>query len=200
MVLHSKIPELVLPLLVFLSLFPDKFDGGVTWKHLIPLVLTWLSFIPYFMGGKHRKILFDKSALFLFGTLVIQMLVGSTVLMSFTNIEEILVFTIAFLFWRCILSLPLSLKKINDEKLNLSAITWPVIVIIAVRGFVGLLAQFTLNLALIDGHPLLIWPLLNTSVILSAVASQYFLKERIHSSDWVALSGLFLSSCLLQII
>lgn len=199
-VLHTKIPELILPVFVFFSFFPDQFSGGVNWKHLVPLALTWVSFIPYFMGGLHKTILFDKPALCLFGSLLIQMLVGSSILISLNGIEEILVFTIAFLFWRCILSLPLSLKKIKDEKIDLRALSLPIILIIIGRGVIGLIAQFTLNLALVDGHPMMIWPLLNTSVILSAIASQYFLKEQIHKSDWIALSGLFLSSSLLQII
>jgi uncharacterized membrane protein len=106
----------------------------------------------------------------------------------------------AILLWRCILSLVLFTNKKQSTPFKLSNLSLPIFVIIGIRGFIALATQFTFNWAIMSGHPMFVWPILNTTLIVSSLASQLFLKERIHRSDWIALSGLFASSCLIQII
>lgn len=199
-VLHTKMPELIIPFLIFLPFIPDwVMEKEVTWKHFIPLAITWLSFIPYFINGQYKKILFDSSALYLFGSLLFQIIISSTFMKSMSSWNDLLTFTVAILFWRCILSLPLAFKEACNFTSILS-ISVPMISLIAIRGLVSLITQFTFNWAIVEGHPLILWPLLNTTIILSSVMSQFVLKEPIYKSDWIALTGLFLSSCILKIV
>ena len=195
--IHTNIPELILPFFLLIPLFPELHP--ISLKHCIPLLLMWISFIPYFLSGNHKKILFDKPSLCILGTLLFQMLVSSTLRLSLVTLKDLLVFTMAVLLWRCILSLILFTNK-NKSPFKFSSLTSPLILLIGVRGFIALVTQFTFNWAIMQGHPLFVWPLLNTTLIVSSLASQFFLKEQIHKSDWIALSGLFASSCLIQII
>jgi hypothetical protein len=195
--LHSKIPELILPFFLLIPLFPEL--QPISLKHCIPLLLMWISFIPYFLNGNHKKVLFDRPSLCILGTLLFQMLVSSTFRMSLLTLKDLLVFTMAVLLWRCILSLVLFTNK-KSNAFKFSSLTTPLILLIGVRGLVALVTQFTFNWAIMQGHPLLVWPILNTTLIVSSLGSQFFLKEQIQRSDWIALSGLFASSCLIQII
>jgi hypothetical protein len=198
-VLHTKIPELILPFFLLIPFLAELQPLNVlSWKHCIPLLLTWASFIPYFLKGNHKKILFDKSSLFISTTLLFQMLISSTFRMKLFTFNDLFIFTMATLLWRCILSLVLFSKK--NEPFKMGLLSTPILVLIGIRGFVALATQFTFNWAIMAGHPLLVWPILNTTLIVSSLASQFLLKEKIHKSDWIALSGLFASTCLAKII
>lgn len=198
-VLHTKIPELILPFFLLSPFFAELQPLNVfSWKHCIPLLITWASFIPYFLNGNHKRVLFDKSSLFISTTLLFQMLISLTFRMTLVTLKDLLVFTMAILLWRCILSLVLLGKK--KEPFKMGTLSTSILVIIGIRGFVALATQFTFNWAIMAGHPLLVWPILNTTLIVSSLASQFFLKEKMHISDWIALSGLFASSCLAKII
>ncbi len=64
-VLHSKIPELLFPIFIIISIFLNMpISYKITLRCFLPLVITWLSFIPYFLNGKYTNVLFDKYALF----------------------------------------------------------------------------------------------------------------------------------------
>lgn len=194
--IHTKIPELILPFFLLTPLFSGD---AVSLKHCIPLILMWISFIPYFLNGNHKKVLFDTPSLCILGTLLFQMLISSTFQKAPLSLNELLVFTMAVLLWRCILSLMLFSNK-KSSTFKLSCLTTPIMLLIGIRGVVALLTQFTFNWAITEGHPLFIWPILNTTLIVSSLASQFFLKEQVHKSDWIALCGLFASSCLIQMI
>ncbi len=254
-ILHSKIPELLFPLLLFLPLFSIGSSSFYepTWKSFLPLTVTWISFIPYFLRGKSLGSFFDKTAFFIIGSLLFQMVVSANILVSKTNFHQILSYTVALLLWRCILSIPISLtnkkketyrgaaeilnlddlkapgfphrKWVNISNMNPFAMREPrglsewskskfqlllgisnptplsgkLSGLIAFRGVIALITQFTFTWAIIEGDPLIVWPILNTTVFVSSIASQFILKEKIHRSDWIALCGVFVSSCLTQI-
>ncbi len=198
-VLYSKIPELLLPIVLTLPFFSGMWQGALhSWKNFIPLGVTWISFIPYFLNGKYKGIFFDRAAFYLCSSLLFQMVVASTIALSLSSLAEILSYTAALLLWRCILSLLMPFKRSDQQPTSYKTLPRSVLGWIGIRGIIGLSTQLTFNWAISEGNPLIVWPLLNTTVIISSVASQFFLKEKIHRSDWVALLGIFAGTSLTQ--
>lgn len=200
-ILHSKIPELLFPLLLFVPLLSMGWTSSyeLTWKSFLPLTVTWLSFIPYFLHGKSVGFFFDKTAFFISGSLLFQMVVSANISIPKTTFHQILSYTVALLLWRCILSIPLCFKNKKKNIESASSLWGKLSGLIAFRGLIALITQFTFTWAVIEGDPILVWPILNTTVFISSIASQFILKETIHRSDWIALCGVFVSSCLTQI-
>lgn len=200
-VLHTKIPELLLPFLLILPFFSKLGADSLTWKNTLLFALMWIGFIPYFLEGKHKTVLLDRAAFFLCSTMLFQMIISVKIGSKHLTGKEMLAFTIAVLLWRCVLSAPLYLfnKQEPNQQFLFNALPKAILSLILFRGVLALLTQFTFNWAITHGSPLLVWPILNSPVILSSVASQILLKEKIYKTDWIALSGVFTCSCIAHI-
>lgn len=127
------------------------------------------------------------------------MIISSNIGILETTFINNLSFTVAIFLWRSIFFIPLFFyKKMKISYINSSSFI-RLSGLIAFRGLAALITQLTFTLAIINGDPIVIWPILNATVFVSSIASQFILKEQIYKSDWIALCGVFISSCLIKV-
>lgn len=192
--LRAKLPELFLPLLLLL---PGYSDSALNIKTWMPLFITWIAVIPMFRRIEVFSFICDKSTFWIGSTLLLQMVASAFFFNEFQCFTEVLVFTIASILWRTIFGMIMCLKhgssKINtNETMTLLNFTG----LIFSRSFCALVTQVTFMWCVLQGQPLIYWPIINMTPLISSAASHFLLKEKIEFAEGFALTGFCVAATL----
>jgi len=194
-IIRSKLPELILPIILFIPFFYTKFPPN--FKTLIPLAITWTGILPIYFIDRKRENLLDKTTLFIAGSSLLQMFFSSYLSVSTLNYSNKIGFTTAMLLWRCLFTLPFCFRIKASAKGNLDSASIAIILFRAVASFA---TQVTFTWCVFEGNPLVVWPLLSLTPIVATVGSHILLKEKIKPLDLIPLVALFLGSTIALII
>ena len=194
-IIRSKLPELILPIILFIPFFYTKFPPN--FKTLIPLVITWTGILPIYFIDRKRENLLDKTTLFIAGSSLLQMFFSSYLSVSTLDYSNKIGFTTAMLMWRWIFTLPFCFRIKEAIKGNLDSTSLSIILF---RAFASFATQITFIWCVFEGNPLVVWPLLSLTPIVATVGSHIVLKEKIQKIDLIPLAALFLGSIVALII
>lgn len=192
-ILRAKLPELILP---FLLLLPWYSQDTMDFKTWIPLIVTWIAVIPLFKNMNNYKHFFDLPTILLSGTLILQMAASSYVPQGSHTYTDIFVFTIASLMWRCLFGIPLCILQKPTEEIPEKMSFKHFSGFLFVRSVFSLLTQLTFMWCILEGQPLIFWPILNMTPLVSSVASHFLLNESIKRAEGFALLGFCLAATL----
>lgn len=195
-ILRAKFPELFLPLFLLFPFFRGQEESViVNWKMALPLIITWLGILPLALRKEYLASFFDRSTLFLSGSLLLQMFVSSKIPAELNTYSQAIVLTTAILLWRCLFTLPFCLfkkKKIELEENPIDSAY--VIKILILRSIIAFLTLLTFTRCIMEGNPLLIWPILNMTPLVATAASHLILKEKVSHLEKFALAGFFMGA------
>lgn len=194
-IIKSKLPELVLPLFSLLPIFTTKFSADL--KTIIPLIITWIGILPLYIRDKKKLNLFDKTTVFISGSLLLQMLFSAHISVPTMSLTEKVGFTTAMLLWRSIFTLPFCLKYMNKKSEKL---TFLIAMVIIIRALASFATQLTFTWSVLEGNPLFIWPILTLTPLVATMASHLILNEKIHLLELFALSSFFIGTMIALII
>jgi len=183
-VLRAKLPELVLP---FIALFLGAKNFAIS--TMAPLFVSWIAVLPLLLNERFKDLLWNKITLYVSGSLLIQILVTSLIPFEKHDLAAAFELTIGLLFWRCLFTLPFCLRPGKTAKIEESVVLSQALFVIAFRSVFAILTQLTFSWCILKGNPVVVWPIMNMTPLISAVASQYILGERFQKLEAYALIG-----------
>lgn len=197
-ILRAKFPELFLPLLLFFPFLKGQEQPIVAnWTMLLPLIITWLGILPLALRKEYLASFCDRSTLFLSGSLLLQMFVSSKIPAESNTYSQAILLTSAMLLWRCLFTLPFCLfTKGKVESEENPADSMYLIKILLLRSIISFLTLLTFSWCIMEGNPLLIWPILNMTPLVATAASHLILKEKVTHLEKFALAGFFMGTSL----
>ncbi len=202
--LQGKISDLFLPLVFFI--IPASFLHGMEatqWQLYIPMVLSWIGFTPLIIKHHLLRNIINKSTLLICSSLIIEESISMVITKtSFSNGWDAFVFALGTLFWRSIISIicsiisHFSLPKTHLENSfkEIESLDFKLTMVIFVRALITLVTQVTFIFTIATTHPLIIWPILNSTPLVSSICSKIVLKEKLFWPEMFALVCLMMAS------
>ncbi|MDF2550701.1 MAG: hypothetical protein K0S07_1768 [Chlamydiales bacterium] len=201
-VLQSKVADIVLSAIFFTTyLFKDP--RGCSLLTVLCLVININACIPFFLMQK-RSFLMHKTSLWVIVSLILQALFLSLgPIDKNITLEKAAALTIATFFWQAVFSSLLLMYKMQggnkeDQEPDLSQVAN--VGALLLRPAAMLLTQATYIFSAKMGNPLLIWPIINSTPMISILMSCFFLREKLLWQDVFAMCGFTLSALLPLII
>ncbi len=202
-ILRAKLPELFLPLLLMIPFWTSEhLTDPFTWKTALPMITTWIGILPLIIWNNSRPSYFDKATLFVSGSLLIQMFFSSHIPIESNSYSETIGLTTGILLWRCFFTVPFCFFKQPGtpqeepkEKFSLRMVN-----IMLLRSFISFGTLLTFTWCILEGNPLLIWPILNMTPLVATAASHLILKEKVDFTEQIALIGFFAGTSLTLIL
>jgi hypothetical protein len=181
-IVFAKLPDLFIPLGIFLEI------GNFNWRDYAFSVATVLACLPVFIkcvrpGVRAQPVLLAVCAALIVQGSLSPLLVGSQP----HSLVLLTAYTWGLLVWRLVFSAGVvAVSRVNSGvKAPLSeADPGPVcisrvdFVLFVARGVVALITQLTFVIALGSGKPAIAWPVINSTPLLSVVASAILLREK----------------------
>lgn len=191
-VVVSKVSDIIIPVasfIVYSRILPGWELAGLTLVAYIPIILS---------GFSTRSIDLKVSALIV-GTIVIQSLVNSFLKIDYKpSLEYFSAYITCILFWRFLFCITMTLNRVED--ISLASIVANKRLVL--RSFVALSSQGAFFLALLDETNNYVWPIFNTTPLISMIASRYFLREKGTRSESYSLVilGMVISIFFLRVV
>ena len=202
-IVTTKIADLIfIPILCLLCLkfFDVESLTAIFQKpSVLPYLIGLCACVPLFIGAKNLAFLLHPTALLLVASLSAQFFLSLLIKKeTLCTIEQGLFFTLGIFVWRSIFSLSILLfsekVEIRKEEYTLSFM-WQVVG----RACLMLVSYATFVLSLELRQPLIVFPILNSGPLVSALLAQIFLNEKLKKREVVAIFGLSCSSMLYSI-
>ncbi|WP_257461904.1 hypothetical protein [Archangium lipolyticum] len=189
----SRVGDILIPFSILLC------GGVVGWRdYLFAAALSGCSLVLGQGGGSSRKLLLVPG-LWIALALIVQSLCGELFFQGQGAVGTDLGTVTALMFWRsmlCLLLLPLGFRThppasmlavVLDARMQLHALF---------RALFTVAAQVTFMLALAGGHRVVVWPILNSSTLVSVGLAGLFLKERPARREMVTVAAIICLSLL----
>lgn len=202
--LQGKISDLFLPL-IFIVLPASLLHGREAnqWQLYIPMVLSWIGFTPLIIKNHLLRNILNKSTALICSSLIIEAAISMMITKtSYANGWDAFEFALGTLFWRSMISISCSLLHVfkarknglKDESLPKEPMDMKLTTIIFVRALITLVTQVTFIFTIATTHPLIIWPIINSTPLVSSICSKIALKEKLFWPELFALACLVCAS------
>lgn len=195
-VIKAKMPELLFALAAFIPVISKNLPRCSLGLNTYLVIATTMIGLIFLFTGKRSKILslFDKTGLYIIGSLLVQMICSSFILISAKTVAEIMLLSIAMLLWRCCLMLPVLFIPMKTQTPIDDPDSLKMLGVLSFRAILALTTQITFTWCVVKGSPLLIWPIMNTTPLVASIVSQCVLKENPHWTEIAALLCFFSGS------